>query len=87
MYNSYGLTAANVELNPKGDWLRHEENGRGDKIRTCDPLVPNQMRYQAALLPDWTKPLGFLGFLSKHESAFVAKYGRTRQERARRVPK
>ncbi len=29
-----------------------KENGRGDKIRTCDPLVPNQMRYQAAPLPD-----------------------------------
>ena len=28
------------------------ESGRGDRIRTCDPLVPNQMRYQAALLPD-----------------------------------
>jgi hypothetical protein len=27
-------------------------NGRGDRIRTCDPLVPNQMRYQAAPLPD-----------------------------------
>ena len=27
-------------------------NGRGDRIRTCDPLVPNQMRYQTALLPD-----------------------------------
>jgi hypothetical protein len=26
--------------------------GRGDKIRTCDPLLPKQMRYQAALLPD-----------------------------------
>ena len=31
---------------PKG------ENGRGDRIRTYDPLVPNQMRYQTALLPD-----------------------------------
>jgi hypothetical protein len=30
-------------------------NGRGDRIRTCDPLVPNQMRYQAALLPVWRK--------------------------------
>ena len=28
------------------------QNGRGDRIRTYDPLVPNQMRYQAALLPD-----------------------------------
>ena len=24
---------------------------RGDRIRTCDPLVPNQMRYRPALLP------------------------------------
>ena len=28
-------------------------NGRGERIRTFDPLVPNQMRYQAALHPDW----------------------------------
>jgi hypothetical protein len=27
-------------------------NGRGGEIRTPDPLVPNQMRYQAALRPD-----------------------------------
>jgi hypothetical protein len=27
-------------------------NGRGDRIRTCDPLFPKQMRYQAAPLPD-----------------------------------
>ena len=27
--------------------------GRGERIRTFDPLVPNQMRYQAALLPDF----------------------------------
>ena len=27
-------------------------NGRGDRIRTYDPLLPKQMRYQAALLPD-----------------------------------
>ena len=27
-------------------------NGRSSRIRTCDPLVPNQMRYQAALRPD-----------------------------------
>ena len=29
-----------------------EKNGRGERIRTFDPLVPNQMRYQAALRPD-----------------------------------
>ena len=27
--------------------------GRGGEIRTPDPLVPNQMRYQAALRPEW----------------------------------
>jgi hypothetical protein len=27
-------------------------NGREDRIRTCDPLVPNQVLYQAELLPD-----------------------------------
>ena len=26
--------------------------GREDRIRTCDPLVPNQVRYRPALLPD-----------------------------------
>ena len=26
-------------------------DGRGDRIRTCDPLLPKQMRYQAAPLP------------------------------------
>ena len=31
-----------------------ENDGRGERIRTFDPLVPNQMRYQAALRPDFT---------------------------------
>ena len=26
-------------------------NCRGDRIRTCDPLLPKQMRYRAALRP------------------------------------
>ena len=30
------------------------ENGRGDVIRTHDPLHPMQVRYQAALRPDTT---------------------------------
>ena len=30
----------------------NDEIGRGDRIRTYDPLVPNQMRYQTALRPD-----------------------------------
>ena len=28
------------------------EVGRGERIRTSGPLVPNQMRYQTALRPD-----------------------------------
>ena len=29
------------------------EYGRRERIRTSDPLVPNQLRYQAALLADF----------------------------------
>ena len=32
-----------------------EFNGRGGEIRTPDPLLPKQMRYQAALRPDITQ--------------------------------
>ena len=51
--------------------------GRGDRIRTYDPLVPNQMRYQTALHPDTcilldskvdcylAQPLHFLAFNCK----------------------
>jgi hypothetical protein len=37
---------------------RNSKSGRGDWIRTSDPLRPRQVRYQAALRPD----LNFLGF-------------------------
>ena len=30
------------------------KNGRGREIRTPDPLLPKQLRYQAALYPDWS---------------------------------
>ena len=39
-------------LSRKLEKITLPKSGRGDRIRTCDPLVPNQMRYQAALLPD-----------------------------------
>jgi hypothetical protein len=32
--------------------IRCEVNGRGGGIRTPDPLLPKQMRYQATLRPD-----------------------------------
>ena len=39
------------------EWLairnsHQAKDGRGDRIRTCDPLLPKQMRYQPAPLPD-----------------------------------
>ncbi len=36
--------------------LLKPNDGRGDRIRTCDPLFPKQMRYQAAPLPDAEAP-------------------------------
>jgi hypothetical protein len=33
-------------------------NGRGERIRTSDPLVPNQVRYQTALRPELLLPSG-----------------------------
>ncbi len=39
--------------------------GRGRGIRTPDPLVPNQLRYQAALCPDV--------LFSKRERYYIAK--------------
>ncbi len=32
--------------------LQAQKNGRGGEIRTPDPLLPKQLRYQAALHPD-----------------------------------
>jgi hypothetical protein len=31
-------------------------NGRGERIRTSDPLLPKQMLYQAELRPDLIRP-------------------------------
>ncbi len=31
-------------------------NGRGERIRTSDPLLPKQVRYQAALRPEPVLP-------------------------------
>ena len=46
--------------------LRKRSDGRGDWIRTSDPLYPKQVRYQAAPLPDTFNfvlaPVGPAGF-------------------------
>ena len=42
--SAWKADALPIELRP--------QIGRADRIRTCDPLLPKQMRYQAALRPD-----------------------------------
>lgn len=41
-------------------------DGRGDKIRTCDPIVPNDVRYQTALHLDKNSP-DYSGLLMAEE--------------------
>src|SRR5277367_3033091 len=47
--------------------------GRGDKIRTCDPLHPMQVRYQAAPRPDRSQMIAQLGFEDRSEERRVGK--------------
>jgi hypothetical protein len=41
--------------------------GRGERIRTSDPLRPRQVRYQAALRPDRTASVPRLGLETQAE--------------------
>lgn len=43
---------ARQSLNLLGLTAGKGKDGRGDKIRTCDPLNPIQVRYRAAPRPD-----------------------------------
>ncbi len=61
---TYGLEGrCSIQLS----YGRFRKNGRGDRIRTCDPLCPRQVRYQAALLPDERK---FIAHLLSSNQAF-----------------
>ena len=42
--------------------------GRSGRIRTCDPLIPNQVRYQAALHSDEARPVVSQGVKRKGEN-------------------
>ena len=44
-------SSASASSATPADFLKSRE----DRIRTCDPLVPNQVLYQAELLPDKQK--------------------------------
>ena len=51
-------------ISPRCDLVakRKAKGGRGDWIRTSDPLRPRQVRYQAALRPDSDDPQVYCGF-------------------------
>ena len=44
---------------------------REDRIRTCDPYVPNVVRYRAALLPD-----GSANLMIRRRAGKIVKTGR-----------
>ncbi len=46
-----------AERLPQNSHSRHLKSGRGRGIRTPDPLLPKQMRYQTAPCPDVSRPL------------------------------
>ena len=45
------LLTSCVQSRRSPSWAKAPINGREDRIWTCDPLVPNQVHYQAVLLP------------------------------------
>ena len=47
---------------PQSKEISTGSNGRNEEIRTLDPLIPNQVRYQAAPRPDM---IGLMSFLSQ----------------------
>jgi hypothetical protein len=49
------LSAWKAEVLPLNYTRMKKMDGRDDTIRTCDPLVPNQVLYQAELRPDNNK--------------------------------
>src|ERR1700737_2821426 len=52
----------------------NSKSGRGDWIRTSDPLRPRQVRYQAALRPDSENPLILLHSPTAHVT-FASLFG------------
>ncbi len=57
-------TASNCQPFFPTDHSQNRKDGRGDWIRTSDPLFPKQMRYQAALLPDRRQRLLYIQLLN-----------------------
>jgi hypothetical protein len=57
-FHSYRIVYIGIFGDPGEDCKSMIINGRGERIRTSDPLVPNQVLYQAEPLPElvfgWT---------------------------------
>lgn len=57
--------------------MQEKKNGRSERIRTSDPLVPNEVRYQAALHSDIcrasAKPIGNSGASPRCVEGHLAK--------------
>ena len=60
--------------------------GRGDWIRTNDPLLPKQALYQAELRPDAPITKDFLAFLQQPRMCEMGTNRKFRPETGRRVP-
>ena len=61
--------------------------GRGGGIRTPDPLVPNQMRYQTALRPDFFQSIALAAqFASECAEESMGIGTKQRMYRAAEVP-
>src|SRR6476469_7651137 len=58
MEQSTSLGTMTIRDERPPDALSDPDDGRSDRIRTCDPHTPSVMRYQAALRSD---PAGHLG--------------------------
>ena len=46
------LSTSWMQIRRSPRWATAPINGRENRIRTCDPLVPSEVHYQAVLLPD-----------------------------------
>ena len=51
-FDSYKIVYIGISDDPRNVCNSLILNGRGERIRTSDPLVPNQVRYQTALRPE-----------------------------------
>ena len=68
---AFGYTVLSMKaVADRGGMRFREENGRSDRIRTCDVLLPKQVLYQAELRSDWAHDCTIAGSL-KNNLAFI----------------